>query len=758
MSSEQMTKIDNFWLNMDQPDNLMMITFVLEFDEVLDFGRLSDTIEERWCSFNRFRETVKRTAFGPPIWNMDINFDIRSHLHRIALPEPGDKATLQEMISDLTSVPLDPTKPLWQVYLIENFGKGCVLFWKIHHCIADGMALTHALLGTTDKDPDGLHPAIKFEKKGEKKIEKKAGISSFSLQKLKDIGKNITSVATVIGKKVFLKPDSQTVLKGKIGIRKCVAWSEPLSLKELKSVCKDAEVTLNDMLVTALTGSLREYLKKRKNNVLDINLRVMMPVNIRKPGLESELGNKFGIVSLDLPVNIEDRILRLKEVKRRNDDIKGSPEAFLSFHALSAVGIASNNIIKKAANFFANKGSAVLSNVPGPRESIYLAGKKIKNMMFWVPRTGNVGMGISILSYDGKVTLGLATDESLVSDPETILECFGEELKSMVQVLKNQIQYVKEESDKNSISFFNSINENIIKVSKLSSLGIKSISLETLAKKYTNDHSKFIEINGTNVHYCDEGTGPTLLLLHGIMSSLHTWNEWVKELSPYYRLVRLDLPGFGLTGPFTSQNYSRDTYMDFLHQFIERLNLKKIAIAGNSVGGYIAWNYAVLNPEKITKLILIDSVGYPQDVPNIINFLEFPGMGKLASFMTPRIFIDRNVRGVYGDKSKVTDSLIDQYFEMIMRPGNRKAYVEIFHLLKSECTSDKLCSGVTEVKSPTLIMWGKEDRWVPVDVVKRWEQDLQLSKTIIYDGVGHMPMEEIPLQTAHDAHSFLKCN
>ncbi|MBF0450159.1 MAG: alpha/beta hydrolase [Candidatus Magnetomorum sp.] len=276
-----------------------------------------------------------------------------------------------------------------------------------------------------------------------------------------------------------------------------------------------------------------------------------------------------------------------------------------------------------------------------------------------------------------------------------------------------------------------------------------------MVTKYTYPESQFIKINNTSVHYCDQGEGPVLLLLHGMLASLHTWNEWVKLLQPHFRIIRLDLPGFGLTNQLP-ELFNRDMFVNFLNQFVEALDLKEFVIAGNSIGAYIAWNYALDYPKNVKKLILIDAVGYPQSLPWVVNFVNAPVLRNIASIMTPRIFIDQNVRTIYGDKNKVTEELIDLYYDMVMNSANRGAFVNLFRLLKTECSSENLSRGITEIKTPTLLMWGNDDPWVPVTVVKDWERDLHSSKTIIYNGVGHVPMEEIPEQTANDAYKFLK--
>ncbi|KPA10864.1 Diacylglycerol O-acyltransferase [Candidatus Magnetomorum sp. HK-1] len=774
MSNKTINNIDNFWLNLDGNTNLMIITTVFEFDKPLDYDRLCETIEKRWLIYDRFKMRLTEPVLGLPKWETDLNFDIRSHVQRVALPGKGDKVALQDMISDLTSIPLDRTRPLWQVHLIENYNGGCVLFWRIHHCIADGISLSHVLLSTADKSADAPLPKTKISIKSDTpnnvKNENILGKTfelltrPLNLKKWKKTASDVANIGNLLTKQMV--SDSQTVFKGKIGVRKCIAWSDPMSLAEAKSIGKLLGGTLNDVVVTAVTGALRRYLLEKNTTMDDVNIRVSMPVNIRERGTESDLGNQFGLVNLDLPVSIEDPILRFNEVKKRNDKIKNSSEATTSFQALKTMGMAPGKISKKAADFFADKGTAVFSNVPGPKNPIYFAGQEMKNIMFWVPRTGHMGMGISIISYNGKITMGLASDEKRVSDPQTILEYFKEEMKDFRQLvefeetLKKQIQAsqgiesalpLQNISKKPACAVKSNGFKNRLK--KISSLGVKSKSFDELVQKYTGKDSKFIDINGIKVHYCDQGEGPTIVLLHGMLASLQTWDDWVESLGAHYRIIRLDIPGFGLTDHF--ENFTKDVCVDFLNQFFEALDLEKVDIAGNSIGGYIAWNYALKYPEKVNKLVLIDSVGYPQDLPRIVNFVNIPGMKKLASRITPRIFIEKNIKEIYGDKSKVTDELIDLYHDMLINQQNRGVFIDFFRLLKKESSSILLSEGINEIKAPTLLMWGKNDPWVPVTVVKDWERDLASSKTILYDGVGHLPMEEIPQQSAYDAHAFL---
>ena len=470
--SEPMNKSDNFWLCMDEPTNLMVICALMEFDQRMDTDRVQDIVEERLLCFDRFKKKIVRpvSGMGVPNWEFDETFDIRSHLQRVALPSPGDKRELKEMISNLMSTPLDVTKPPWQFHIIENYGQGCVLFARIHHCIADGIALIHVLLSLTDEDPDVPSAPTKPEKKKTKhdfgaflpiapviKRVRKAAKTTQKIGKalLDEVIKSVSDpvhlieltrfaagltadAATVLSKLTIMPSDPDTAFKGKLGIRKSVAWTEPMPLDVIKAIGRAIDKsTINDVLIATVAGALRHYLKKRDSRVNELDLRVTVPVNIRKPGTEFELGNKFSTVFLSLPVYIEDPVLRLKEVKRRMDHLKKSPDAAVVFGVLNAIGVMPPDMAKRASHFFGNKASGVLTNVPGPRQPLFFAGNKIKSMMFWVPRSGKIGLGISLISYAGTVTVGVATDEGLLADPEVLLEGFEKELNHLVELVKS---------------------------------------------------------------------------------------------------------------------------------------------------------------------------------------------------------------------------------------------------------------------------------------------------------------------------------
>lgn len=465
-----MSQADSFWFRMDDPTNLMMITGFWEFRSRLDFNRLLATLETNLAPFPRFRQKVVKPAsgIGMPKWTADSNFDLRSHVHRIGLPDPGDKNDLQEMIGQLMTISLDHNKPLWDAYLIENYQNGCALFFRLHHCIADGIALMHVLHSMADTSPDAPWP--KQEEPGKKirpgkdlifsfntmvssaknAAEKGLQISSALAGQIKKISQNPSSIkllakiagdlpadaGAVLSRHLLMKADPPTAFKGKLGVRKSVVWTDPIPLERIKSLGRAiSSATLNDVLIASVAGAMRRYLITRSTRVNELDLRVTVPVNIRKPGREFELGNSFSLVFLSLPVFLKDPVLRLREVQRRMNKLKVSADPYVNFGLLRAIGYLPEKLAKRAATLFANKASGVLTNVPGPRQPLYFAGEKISNIMFWVPRSGAVGLGISILSYNNTVTIGVASDSRLMPDPETLLEGFEEEFNLLTDLV-----------------------------------------------------------------------------------------------------------------------------------------------------------------------------------------------------------------------------------------------------------------------------------------------------------------------------------
>jgi len=280
------------------------------------------------------------------------------------------------------------------------------------------------------------------------------------------------------------------------------------------------------------------------------------------------------------------------------------------------------------------------------------------------------------------------------------------------------------------------------------------IPVPQLKEQYANDDSKFIHVMGMNVHYRDQGDGPVVGLVHGTSSSLHTWNAWTDSLKQNFRVIRMDLPGFGLTGPNPSDDYSMAGYDHFLHAFLDSLGVGKISLAGNSLGGNIAWSYALEYPDQVEKLILIDASGYPRttELPFVFRLAKMPVLNKIITLITPKFLVRKSLEEVYFDDSKITDSLVTRYFKMTLRRGNRQALVQ---RIQQSAKDSALYKRIPELKMPVLIMWGRQDQWLPLGEAYRFQDDIPRAQLIVFDKAGHVPMEEIPDRTVRVAEQFL---
>lgn len=291
------------------------------------------------------------------------------------------------------------------------------------------------------------------------------------------------------------------------------------------------------------------------------------------------------------------------------------------------------------------------------------------------------------------------------------------------------------------------------------SLGMSEIPVDELRTRYANADSRFLDLgDGVKLHYRDEGQGPVIVLLHGVMSSLHTWDGWTAELTRHYRVIRVDLPGFGLTGPSSVIDYyDTPSMVALLDRVLKQVvGEEPVFLAGNSLGGYLSWNYAIAYPQQVRGLIVIDPVSYPQKTPWIISLIGTPIIGAPGRWIVPRFIVDMNVREVYGDSSRITDAAYQRYFDLLLRPGNRDAMVDIFQALKVRAQDPHLGDGISSIKVPTQVQWGGKDAWVPPEFAARWQQDVPAAEVITYADAGHIPMEEIPERSVADAERFLR--
>ena len=461
--TELLSPVDAAWLSMDEPTNLMVVNGILTLDRPLDVEKFMAVLEHRWLSYGRFRQRVvhSRVPFLRPYWETDASFDITAHVHRLALPQPAGRAELQDVVSDLMSVPIDFSKPPWHFYLFDNYVTGGALMARIHHCVADGMALIGVLLSLTDFHPDAIVTPQDADDAPSKGSNGLIGGLWKELNSAGDMTRKTAGRAWQFGRRVARNPqsaqavfsggadmalsgtrvllrtsDPKTMFKGQLGTLKRAAWTRPIPLADVKYIKDTLGGTVNDVLVSAVTGGLRRYLIMHNQPVKDLNFRAAIPVNLRDKEDMLELGNKFGLVFLTLPIGIEDSLLRYMEVRRRMNELKRSSEAIVTFSILNVMGMGTDRFKEFVVDTLEPKATAVMTNVPGPQVPLYMAGSRIDEMMAWVPQAGRLGLGVSILSYAGNVQLGVVTDASLVPDPDAIITGFYAEFARLLMLSK----------------------------------------------------------------------------------------------------------------------------------------------------------------------------------------------------------------------------------------------------------------------------------------------------------------------------------
>ena len=278
-----------------------------------------------------------------------------------------------------------------------------------------------------------------------------------------------------------------------------------------------------------------------------------------------------------------------------------------------------------------------------------------------------------------------------------------------------------------------------------------------LVQRWAPQPSKFVALAGMNVHLRDEGPADDplpLVLIHGTSASLHTWQGWSQALRDRHRIITFDLPGFGLTGPSRDADYSMAANVRFVHALLDQLRIERCVLGGNSLGGSIAWETAYAFPDRIAKLVLVDSGGYPSvstSVPVGFRLARIPVLNRLTQSLLPRGMVESSVRNVYGDPAKVRPELVDRYYDMTLRAGNRQALVQRFEQTDFGADADRIPS----LKLPTLILWGGRDRLVPPDNAEHFHRDIAGSRLVIFDDLGHVPQEEAPARTAAVVEEFL---
>ncbi|MFO1190724.1 MAG: wax ester/triacylglycerol synthase family O-acyltransferase [Rhodoferax sp.] len=468
LSGERMTKVDTAWLRMDSPSNLMMIVGVWVLQPGITYEALCERVSERLLQYPRFGQRVVQDAAGAT-WVQDTAFDIHRQVVREKLrrtPRGREQEALQDRLAELAVTPLDKDRPLWQFHLVEDYQGGSAMMVRIHHCIADGIALiavTQSLVdGGTAPPPrrsgkarrEGLEAAedwladtvlkpltdVAIKAMGsastsasqalELLLEPQKGMEK-GLAGSADLARMAYQVLRDAASLALMPDDSATRLKGMPGRTKRVAWCAPIPLDEVKAIGRALNCSVNDVLLSCVAGAIAAYLRSHGDAVEGQEIRAMVPVNLRPLDQAHKLGNRFGLAPVVLPIGVDNPIERIYEVRRRMGELKGSMQPLMAFALLAVAGLLIKPAQDALLNLFSRKTTAVMTNVPGPREKVRFLGATVEQNLFWVPQSGTVGLGVSILSYGGGVQFGVITDGTLCPDPQRIIDGFAPEFAKL---------------------------------------------------------------------------------------------------------------------------------------------------------------------------------------------------------------------------------------------------------------------------------------------------------------------------------------
>jgi WS/DGAT/MGAT family acyltransferase len=463
MSAERMSRVDTAWLRMDNDVNLMMIVGVWLLTPGITIDALRERIADKLLKYDRFRQKAVADAMGAQ-WVDDDAFDLEKHVVVTPLQRAkgqGEREALQALCGTLAMQPLDPDRPLWQFHLIPHYEGGSALIARVHHCIGDGIALISVMMSITD---GGADPPKRRRREAEAAHEgdwladavlkpltditvKAIGMYGGGIAKSMEMLSNPAGLAgTVDAAKVgyqvlhdvaalaLMADDSPTRLKGKPAGRKRVAWSEPMPLDAVKAIGKGLNCSVNDVLLACAAGAIGHWLADQGDDPAGQEIRAMVPVNLRPLDQAWKLGNRFGLAPLVLPVGIANPIERVYAVRQRMNELKGSYQPLLAFAVLAMTGLFIKPVQDTVLGLFAKKTTAVMTNVPGPAQPLKFCGATLRQTMFWVPASGDVGVGVSILSYGGGVQFGLITDEALCPRPQEIIDRFEPEFQKLLLV------------------------------------------------------------------------------------------------------------------------------------------------------------------------------------------------------------------------------------------------------------------------------------------------------------------------------------
>ncbi len=465
-----MSAVDTAWLRMDGGGNAMMIVSVMATATPVRAADVRQVVATRLLCFPRFLRRPVADALGAS-WHEHAEFDLDQHFVLAQLPAPGGRAELQDLAARLASERLDPARPLWQIHFVERYGTGSAWVLRVHHCYADGMAMVRVLLSLTEQDSGpalaaaqaaaslGSHRAAAGEggpagrplvdwldhfvqpagdilenalAEGARLLE--SGVHRlFHPDDAAHLAAQAGGMAAEFARVVALPDDPATPLRGELSGVKHVAWAAPLELADVRTVGRALGCTVNDVLMATVAGALGAHLRETHGfDTTELVLRASVPINLRAAEEPMALGNKFGLVFVDLPVGTRNPLQRAFQMHDTMRAIKGSLQPPMTLAVLGMIGMLPSALQASAIELFSRKGTLVASNVPGPQAPLHLCGQRVSEMYFWVPQSGSMGIGVSILSYAGKVFFGIIADRNLLEDPGQVVDRFGPEFERLL--------------------------------------------------------------------------------------------------------------------------------------------------------------------------------------------------------------------------------------------------------------------------------------------------------------------------------------
>lgn len=440
-SRHALSAADSAWLRVDRANNHMIISAVLVLERGVSFSDVQTRLIERLLPYPRLRQRIAypRFAFGVPFWEDDPDFDISRQTEVAKLAHPADQAALESFVGDLMHRSLEPDRPLWRIYYVEAYDAienatspdvpkaeppGAAIVVRVHHCIADGIALLRILLSLSDEPPEITFPTAGAE------WARSSGRAS-AAKRLISLARTAGKFAAHFAGFLTSRTDPRTRFSTPLGPAKRAVWSKPIALDDIKQIGHDLSATVNEVVLCAAAGALGRALEGDSEFRRDLELRAVVPVNLRGDEELSALGNRFGLVFMPMPVGIADGATRLERVRSAMASIKASPEALGWFAILRALGRVPAWVEALGVELFSRKASLVITSLAGPKQGLHFCGSAIADIMFWVPCAGNVGLGMSVLAYNGKVRLGVVSDAGQLDEPREIVEAFEREIRDL---------------------------------------------------------------------------------------------------------------------------------------------------------------------------------------------------------------------------------------------------------------------------------------------------------------------------------------